>query len=76
MSMRFDDMHTRTERRLEGKFAPFRKFFKKFVDNSISNYNVSEYATVNDMLAASRGTGLLGVHMPSKPAKCDVKIFI
>ncbi|XP_066970873.1 piggyBac transposable element-derived protein 4-like isoform X3 [Macrobrachium rosenbergii] len=75
-SMRFDDIITRAERRLEDKFAAFRKFFEKFVDNCISNYNISEYATVDEMLAAFRGKCPFRVYMPSKPAKYGIKIFI
>ncbi|XP_066953379.1 uncharacterized protein [Macrobrachium rosenbergii] len=75
-SMRFDDIITRAERRLEDKIAAFRKFFEKFVDNCISNYNISEYATVDEMLAAFRGKCPFRVYMPSKPAKYGIKIFI
>uniref|UniRef100_A0A0L8H3T2 PiggyBac transposable element-derived protein domain-containing protein n=1 Tax=Octopus bimaculoides TaxID=37653 RepID=A0A0L8H3T2_OCTBM len=60
------------EKRLEDKFAPFRKFFEKFVDNCISNYNVSE----DEMLAAFRGHCLFRIYMPCKPVKYGIKIFI
>ena len=75
-STRFDDIHTRAERRLEDKFAASTKFIKRFVDNCISNYNVSQYATVDKILAASRRHCSFRVYMPSKPAKYGLKVFI
>ncbi|XP_029636826.1 uncharacterized protein LOC115212126 [Octopus sinensis] len=58
------------------KFTPFIKFFEKFVDNRISNYKLSEYATVDEMFAAFRRNYPFRIYMPSKPAKYGIKIFI
>uniref|UniRef100_A0A0L8H016 PiggyBac transposable element-derived protein domain-containing protein n=1 Tax=Octopus bimaculoides TaxID=37653 RepID=A0A0L8H016_OCTBM len=69
-SMSFHDIYTRVERRLEDKFAPFRKFFEKFVNNCIASYYVVE------ILAAFRGNCPFRVYVPSIPPKYGIKIFI
>ena len=69
-SMRLDDIHSRDERRLVDKFSAFGKLFEKFVDNCISNNNnISEYVTVDEMLAAFRENCSFRAYVPSKPAK-------
>ena len=67
-----DDINTWAERRLVDK----SKLFKRFTDNFISNYNVSEYAVVDEMLDAMRWNCSFAVYIPSKPAKYSTKILV
>ena len=50
--IRYDDKTTRIERLKSDKLAPIREIFQIFVNNCQKSYSISEYATVNKMLAA------------------------
>ena len=67
-STRFDDIHTRDERRLKVKFASFKNLFEKIFNDNISSYNVSYSATVNEMLAPLEENVLSGCTVHAKYA--------
>lgn len=73
--LRFDDIHTRAERKSDDKFAPFREIFEKFVSNCKSSYKPTDYLTLDEQLVAFRGNCPFRVYMPNKPAKYGLKVF-
>ena len=50
--IRYDDKTTRIESLKSDKLAPIRQIFQIFVNNCQKSYSISEYATVDEMLAA------------------------
>ena len=73
--IRYDDKTTRIERLKSDKLAPIREIFEIFVNNCQKSYSISEYATVDEMLAAFRGRCSFRQYIPSKPDKYGIKIF-
>ena len=73
--IRFDDKGTRTERLTSDKLAPIRKFFQMFVSNCQKTYSISEFGTIDEMLAAFRGRCSFRQYIPSKPDKYGIKLF-
>jgi hypothetical protein len=65
--MRFDNIHTRNERKLVDKLAPIRQVFDRFVQSCIDNYTISEYAKIDEKLEAFRGRCGFKQYIPSKP---------
>ncbi|ERL88244.1 hypothetical protein D910_05632, partial [Dendroctonus ponderosae] len=82
-SLRFDNIFTRDERKLQDKLAPIRDFHQKFVTNCFAYYNLSEFGTIDEMLHGFRGRCSFVQYIPNKPAKygikmcglCDAKTF-
>lgn len=74
-AMRFDDIRTRDHRKTTDKLAPIRSIFEQFVEKCQTNYVVSEFVTVDEMLASFRGNCSFRQYIKSKPAKYGVKIF-
>lgn len=73
--LRFDDIRTRDHRKATDKLAPVRSIFDQFVTKCQENYVVSEFVTVDEMLAAFRGRCSFRQYIKNKPAKYGVKIF-
>lgn len=73
--LRFDDIRTRDHRKATDKLAPVRSIFDQFVTKCQENYIVSEFVTVDEMLAAFRGRCSFRQYIKNKPAKYGVKIF-
>ncbi|XP_045448241.1 piggyBac transposable element-derived protein 1-like [Melitaea cinxia] len=73
--LRFDEEHTREERKQTDRLALISEVFNKFIKNCISNYSCSEYVTVDEMLVPFRGRCLFRIYMKSKPAKYGLKIM-
>lgn len=73
--VRFDNPCDREERRKTDKIAAISSLFTKFVQNCQKAYNVSEYATVDEMLVPFRGRTHLMIYMPMKPAKYGLKLM-
>jgi len=53
--LRFDDRSTRADRRKFDKLSAIRSFLDSFVNNSRASYNMSEFATIDEMLHPFRG---------------------
>lgn len=73
--IRFDNIHTRNQRKAVDKLAAIREMFEKFVSNSQNTYKPSDYLTIDEQLVAFRGNCPFRVYMPSKPAKYGIKVF-
>ncbi|KAL0894586.1 hypothetical protein ABMA27_013153 [Loxostege sticticalis] len=73
--LRFDNSADREERKLSDKIAAVSVIFTKFVKNCQKLYNVSECATVDEMLVPFRGRTHLMIYMPMKPAKYGLKFM-
>ena len=73
--LRFDDKSTRTERLKSDKLAPIREIFQMFVSNCQKTYSISEFGTIDEMLAAFRGRCSFRQYIPSKPDKYGIKLF-
>jgi len=74
-TIRFDDVHTRTQRRETDKLAPIRFVLDKFIDNCKNAYRLSEFVTIGEMLVPFRGRCGFIQYIPNKPAKYGLKIF-
>ncbi|GBP09473.1 Dynactin subunit 4 [Eumeta japonica] len=74
--LRFDNMHTREERRAEDKFAPFREIFEDFNVNIKRYYSFGENITIDEKLEKFRGRCPFRQYIPSKPGKYGIKIFV
>lgn len=74
-SLRFDNILTRDERRQNDKLAPIRKFHQTFISNCIAHYNLSEFATIDEMLHPFRGRCSFVQYIPNKPAKYGIKMY-
>nr|XP_022906087.1 piggyBac transposable element-derived protein 4-like [Onthophagus taurus] len=74
--IRFDDKGTREERQRHDKLAPIREVFDAFNSNLPKYFSLSEYTTVDEMLAAFRGKCGFRVYMPNKPNRYGIKICI
>lgn len=73
--LRFDNPADREERKQTDKLAAVSYMFNQFVSNCQAVYNVSECATVDEMLVAFRGRSYLIIYMPSKPSKYGLKLM-
>lgn len=73
--LRFDNIHTREERKSVDKFAAFREIFEKFVSNCKSSYKPTDYLTLDEQLVAFRGNCPFRVYIPNKPAKYGIKVY-
>lgn len=73
--LRFDDLHSRDQRKKLDKLAPIRDIFDQFVDRCKNNYVHSEYVTVDEKLEGFRGRCSFRQYIPSKPNKYGIKIF-
>ena len=73
--LRFDNKHTRNERKLIDKFCPIRNLFDKFLENCKKSYTAGAYVTLDEMLFAFRGRCSFKVYIPSKPARYGLKVF-
>ncbi|XP_018310782.1 uncharacterized protein [Mycetomoellerius zeteki] len=75
--IRFDNIDDRQERILVDKLAAIREIFEDFVANCKTHYNISEYATVDEiMLDRFRGKCSFPQYIKSKPEKYGIKIFV
>lgn len=74
-ALRFDDIHTRTERYVTDKLAPIRWVYESFVNNCEKYYTNTECVTIDEMLESFRGSCRFRQYMPSKPAKYGIKLF-
>lgn len=71
----FDNTTTREERQKYDKLAPIREVFDAFNTNLSKYFCLSEYTTVDEMLAAFRGKCGFRVYMPNKPNRYGIKIY-
>lgn len=74
-SMRFDNIHTRDQRKETDKFCHIRDIFEMFVQNSKNCYTPGEYLTLDEMLFKFRGRCSFRMYIPSKPARYGIKVF-
>lgn len=72
--LRFDDPHTRDQRKATDKAAAITEIFLNFLSNSQKAYSLTEHVTVDEMLVPFRGRCGFKVYMPKKPHKYGVKI--
>lgn len=74
-ALRFDDIGTRNQRKTIDNLAAIRKQFEEFVARCKANYQIGEYATVDEMLEAFRGRCKFRQYIANKPAKYGIKIY-
>eukprot|EP00102_Acyrthosiphon_pisum_P019881 XP_016657091.1 PREDICTED: piggyBac transposable element-derived protein 4-like [Acyrthosiphon pisum] len=73
-ALRFDDINTRTERKMYDKLAAIRMIFDGFVQRCQAVYTVGENCTIDEMLEAFRGRCSFRQYIPNKPNKYGIKI--
>ncbi|GBP22712.1 PiggyBac transposable element-derived protein 4 [Eumeta japonica] len=73
--LRFDNAVDRAQRKETDKLAAISYIFNRFVSNCQRVYNISQYATVDEMLVPFRGRFFLMIYMPNKPAKYGLKLM-
>ncbi|GBP30952.1 PiggyBac transposable element-derived protein 4 [Eumeta japonica] len=73
--LRFDNAVDRAQRKETDKLAAISYIFNRFVSNCQRVYNISQYATVDEMLVPFRGRSFLMIYMPNKPAKYGLKLM-
>lgn len=71
----FDDENTRQERMQTDKLSPIREIFDNFANNCQTNYSISQYATIDEMLLGFRGRCSFRQYIPSKPSKYGLKMY-
>jgi len=74
-ALRFDNIHTRNERKKIDNLAPIRTVFDEFVNRCISFYTPGEYCTIDEMLEGFRGRCKFRQYIANKPNKYGIKIF-
>jgi len=74
--LRFDDKATRTDRRLEDKIAAFREIWDMFFGLGKSLYLVGSALCIDEQLLPFRGRSGFRQHMPKKPSKYGIKIWM
>lgn len=74
-ALRFDNIHTRNERKKLDNLAPIRTVFDEFVNRCTSFYTPGEYCTIDEMLESFRGRCKFRQYMANKPSKYGIKIF-
>ncbi|KAG5870235.1 hypothetical protein JTB14_029109 [Gonioctena quinquepunctata] len=74
-ALRFDNLHSREERKQSDKLAPIRNFHDNFVNNCMAHFKVSEFYTIDEMLHAFKGRCSFVRYIPNKPAKYGIKIY-
>lgn len=73
--LRFDDIHSRNQRKSIDKLAAIREIFDMFLKNSQNAYNPSDYMSIDEQLVAFRGNCPFRQYIPSKSAKYGIKVF-
>ena len=73
--LRFDNWHTRDERKRIDKFAAVSEIWNIFLGNARRVYIPGECITVDEQLVGYRGKIPGRTYMPSKPRKYGIKIF-
>lgn len=75
-ALRFDDISTRTDRKMYDKLAAIRIIFDGFVQRcqDVRVYTVGENCTIDEMLAGFRGRCSFRQYIPNKPNKYGIKI--
>ncbi|XP_067014309.2 piggyBac transposable element-derived protein 3 [Anabrus simplex] len=73
--IRFDDIHTRSERRKLDKLSPIREIFELFNANIKEHYTIGEHAILGEKLEPFRGRCSFKQYKKSK-AKYGIKTFL
>ena len=73
--IRFDNWHTREQRKVNDKFAAISEIWGIFLGNIRRVYVPDECITVDEQLVGYRGRIPGRTYMPSKPRKYGLKIF-
>nr|XP_023028019.1 piggyBac transposable element-derived protein 4-like [Leptinotarsa decemlineata] len=73
--LRFDNKHTREERKREDTLAPIRYVFEAVVKNFQKCYSIVQYSTIDEILLAFRGRCSFRMYIPNKPARYGLKVF-
>lgn len=74
-ALRFDNIHTRAERRRIDRLAPIRNIFQEFVNNCQKCYSLGENVTIDEKLEGFRGRCGFIQYIPKKPNKYGIKIY-
>lgn len=74
--LRFDDIHTRPERRVDDKFAAVRNIYTIFSRNCSEAWRPEHHATVDEQIVSFRGKCPVKVYDQSKPDKYGIKFFL
>jgi hypothetical protein len=56
--------------------APIRNIYDKFVAACEANYTPGTDCTVDESLQGFRGTCSFKQYIPTKPSKCDIKVYV
>ena len=70
--LRFDNRDTRLQRRQTDKFAPFRCFWNRFIENCHKHYAMSAYVNIDEQLIPFRGRYGFRQYMTKKPDKYGI----
>lgn len=74
--IRFDNIHTREERKTQDNLAAIRTILDMFVTNCNTYFAPAENVTLDEMLVPYRGRCRFRMYIPNKPAKYGIKVFI
>lgn len=74
-ALRFDDYRDRRVRSALDNLAPIRKVFDEFTSRCQNNYQIGEYATIDEMLEGFRGRCKFRQYIGNKPNKYGIKIY-
>lgn len=74
--LRFDDITTREQRKVEDPLAAISSIFDQFVKNSQNCYSIGELACIDEMLIGFRGRCKFRMYIGSKPEKYGIKVQI
>ena len=73
--LRFDNWHTREEKKVHNKFAAVVEIWDIFLINLRRTYIPDDRTTVDEQLVGYRGRIPDRTYIPSKPRKYGLKIF-
>ena len=73
--IRFDDANTRAQRMEIDKAAPIRDIWTMLNSNLPKHYSPTEHPTIDEQVYPYRGRTKFTKYIPSKPAKCGIKIW-
>lgn len=73
-ALMFDDINTRTDRKMYDELAAIRMIFDGFVQRCQAVFTVRENWTIDEMLEGFRGRCSFRQYIPNKPNKYGIKI--
>ena len=75
-ALRFDDKSTRTERKAEDPFAPFRTVSDLFAEACREHFKPGQSLTVDERMVPYRGRVKFRIYIANKPDKYGMKLWL